>query len=182
MAQYIDKSALVAEIERRYETNLIGARSAFRNGKIEVLREVKEFVNTLEVKECSEEYDGFLGKELKMVDDETARLEKLKVKEVDLDKEIDLVEDKYRGFESSSRADIIEIIKNFFELGLRIERGKGMDKVELIRKEIEKRLKGERFLSSDKEYNYLLSFIDSLQEEDAFDDNFDDARVLNELI
>lgn len=39
------------------------------------------------------------------------------------------------------------------------------DKVQKIREEIEKRLKGERFLSSDKEYNYLLSFIDSLQEE-----------------
>ena len=51
MAKYIDKSALVAEIERKYETNLIGAHSAFRNGKIEALREVKDFLNTLEVKE-----------------------------------------------------------------------------------------------------------------------------------
>lgn len=51
MAQYIDKDALVAEIERKYETNLIGAHSAFRNGKIEALREVKDFLNTLEVKE-----------------------------------------------------------------------------------------------------------------------------------
>lgn len=53
-----------------------------------------------------------------MVDDEIERLEKLKVKEVDLKKEIDLVEDKYHGFESLSRADIIEIIKYFFGLGL----------------------------------------------------------------
>ena len=45
MAQYIDKDALVAEIERRYETNLIGAHSAFKNGKIEALREVKDFLN-----------------------------------------------------------------------------------------------------------------------------------------
>ena len=49
MAQYIDKVALVAEIERKYETNLIGAHSAFRNGKIEALREVKDFLGTLEV-------------------------------------------------------------------------------------------------------------------------------------
>ena len=51
MEQYIPKSALVAEIKRKYETNLIGAHSAFRNGKIEALREVKEFIDTLEVKE-----------------------------------------------------------------------------------------------------------------------------------
>ena len=49
-----------------------------------------------------------------------------------------------------------------------------MDKVELIRKEIEKRLKGERFLSSDKEYNYLLSFIDSLQEEPSIPEIVDE--------
>ena len=47
----IDKAALVAEIEKRYETNMIGAHNAFRNGKIEALREVKDFINTLEVKE-----------------------------------------------------------------------------------------------------------------------------------
>ena len=51
MAHYIDKDALVAEIERRYETNIIGAHNAFRNGKIEALREVKDFIDTLEVKE-----------------------------------------------------------------------------------------------------------------------------------
>ena len=49
MAQYIDKAALVAEIEKRYETNIIDAHNAFRSGKIEALREVKDFINTLEV-------------------------------------------------------------------------------------------------------------------------------------
>lgn len=49
--QYIPKSAVVAEIERRYETNIIGAHSVFRNGKIEAFREVKDFLDTLEVKE-----------------------------------------------------------------------------------------------------------------------------------
>lgn len=47
----------------------------------------------------------------------------LEVKEMDLDKEIDLVEDKYRGFESLSRTDIIAIAKHFFELGLKAEKG-----------------------------------------------------------
>lgn len=55
MEQYISKSALVAEIEKRYETNIIGAHSAFRNGKIEALREVKTLINTHEVKEVNEE-------------------------------------------------------------------------------------------------------------------------------
>jgi hypothetical protein len=47
----------------------------------------------------------------------------LEVKEVDLKKEIDLVEDKYRGFESLSRADIIAIARYFFELGLKAQKG-----------------------------------------------------------
>lgn len=51
MAQYIDKDALVAEIERRYSTNLIGNHSSFRNGKCEALREALSFIDTLEVKE-----------------------------------------------------------------------------------------------------------------------------------
>ena len=48
------------------------------------------------------------------------------------------------------------------------------DKVQEIREEIKKRLKGERFLSSDKEYNYLLSFIDSLQEEPSIPEIVDE--------
>lgn len=47
----IDKDAALAELERRYEINLVGTHSAFRNGKIEALRETKDFLNTLEVKE-----------------------------------------------------------------------------------------------------------------------------------
>lgn len=64
MAQYIDKSALVAEIERKYETNLIGAHSAFRNGKIEALREVKDFLDTLEVEEVGEFVSNDLEEEI----------------------------------------------------------------------------------------------------------------------
>lgn len=44
----------------------------------------------------------------------------LEVKEVDMNKEIDLVEDKYHGFESLSRADIIDVAKHFFELGMQV--------------------------------------------------------------
>jgi len=64
MAQYINKNVLVAEIERKYETNLIGAHSAFRNGKIEALREVKDFLNTLEVEEVWEFVSNNLEEEI----------------------------------------------------------------------------------------------------------------------
>ena len=40
-----------------------------------------------------------------------------------MEKEIDLVEDKYRGFESLSRADVIDVAKHFFELGLKAQKG-----------------------------------------------------------
>ena len=46
-------------------------------------------------------------------------IDTLEVKELDFEKEIDLVEDKYHGFYSLSRADIIDVAKYFFELGLR---------------------------------------------------------------
>lgn len=41
-------------------------------------------------------------------------------KSEDLEKEIDLVEDKYHGFESLSRADVIDVAKHFFELGMQV--------------------------------------------------------------
>lgn len=44
----------------------------------------------------------------------------LEMKEVELEKEIDLVEDKYQGFYSLSRADIIDVAKYFFELGISV--------------------------------------------------------------
>jgi adenylosuccinate lyase len=46
----------------------------------------------------------------------------LEVKDADLDKEIDSVEDRYHGFESLSRADIIDIAKYFFELGFKTQK------------------------------------------------------------
>lgn len=99
MAQYIDKDALVAEIERKYETNLIGAHSAFRNGKIEALREVKDFLNTLEVKE------------------------------VDLEKEIqqhinDCLDIKFPTTDIKMIAKDVEYTaRKFFELGLKAQKG-----------------------------------------------------------
>lgn len=93
MEQYIKKSTLLTEIKRRIKTNkkcMLGLRNLdYYQGKVDALNDTLSSLDTLEVKE------------------------------VNLDKEIDLVEDKYHGFESSSRADIINIAKHFFELGLK---------------------------------------------------------------
>lgn len=95
MPHLIDKSALVAEIERFIfvcdnvlldKDSLDSAKATYKARKI-AYSNILSFLDTLEVKEYSEEYDLFLGKELKMVDDEIARLKKLKVKEVDVQKE-----------------------------------------------------------------------------------------------
>ena len=50
-------------------------------------------------------------------------IDTLEVKDIDLDKEIDSVEDSYHGFESLSRADVIDIAKYFFELGFKTQKG-----------------------------------------------------------
>mgnify|MGYP006932853403 CR=1 FL=1 len=56
----------------------------------------------------------------------------------DLEKEIDLVEDKYHGFESLSRADVIDVAKHFFELGLKAQKGRrGMTDNELLNKALD---------------------------------------------
>lgn len=94
----IDKDAVVAKIEKWrdgikkgiFSIPLTGSDRAYATFEYEMLGKVKDFLDTPEVKE------------------------------VDLDKEIDLAEDKYHGFESLSRADIIELIKHFFELGLSV--------------------------------------------------------------
>lgn len=41
----------------------------------------------------------------------------------ELEKEIDLMEEKYHGFESLSRSDVIELIRHFFIFGLKAQKG-----------------------------------------------------------
>ena len=58
MAQYINKSALVAEIERRIKTNkecMLGLRNLdYYQGKVDALNDTLSFLNTLEVKDANE--------------------------------------------------------------------------------------------------------------------------------
>lgn len=95
MGQYISKDALVAEINRRIK-NLypkVGQGMVVTKILKDHYEDLLSFIDTLEVKE------------------------------VDLEKEIDLAEDKYYGFHSLSRADIIDVAKHFFELGLKAQKG-----------------------------------------------------------
>jgi hypothetical protein len=64
MEQYISKSALVAEIERRIKTNkecMLGLRNLdYYQGKVDALNDTISSLNTLEVKEVEEEHYAIL--------------------------------------------------------------------------------------------------------------------------
>lgn len=55
MAQYIDKDALIAEIERRIKTNkecMLGLKNLdYYQGKVDTLKDIISFIDTLEAKE-----------------------------------------------------------------------------------------------------------------------------------
>lgn len=119
MTQYIDKSTLIAEIKRRMDENRGKQTLPQYFGMIEEDLNILSFLDTLEVKEISDEYNGFLGKELKIVDNEIARLEKLKVKEVDLEKEFDKCCENYI-FDDECE---VYTARHFFELGFKAQKG-----------------------------------------------------------
>ena len=115
MEQYIKKSAVVTEIEKLineiYAGRSFDSLSSEQQTALWYIKSIMSFINHLEVKEYSEEYDGFLGKELKMIDDEIVRLEKLKMQEVDLEKE-------WKEFLKNGDVGFKEIAIHFFKLGL----------------------------------------------------------------
>lgn len=87
MAQYIDKDALVAEIERR-----------------------RNFDKRLKLYSRWDECNCILS-----------FIDKLEVREVDLEKEFENYMDKYNGVWVDS--DYIRFAKHFFELGLKAQKG-----------------------------------------------------------
>ena len=108
MAQYIDKSTLIAEIERRLDElyNLLPDASKVENGMITI----SEACNTGKYT-ALESFRRFL--------------DTLEVKEVELEKEIKNVQrgyktiDEYENYPCTMYANDIEwIAKHFFELGL----------------------------------------------------------------
>ena len=94
MEQYIPKSALVAEVERRKQDamNNCGGFKSMREHEcdsciVEQYEEMKNIIDTLEVKE------------------------------VDLEKEIDST---YRNYVAFGRQEIAAVAKHFFELGMAV--------------------------------------------------------------
>ena len=97
MIQYIDKDALVAEIERRIKVNkecMLGLRNIdCYQGKVDTLNGILSFLDTLEAKE------------------------------VDLEEEIDKELDKEWYGEYINHEKFKKSAKHFFELGLKTQKG-----------------------------------------------------------
>ena len=99
MAQYIDKAAMVAEIERRIKINkgcMLGLRNLdYYQGKVDALSDTISLLDTLEVKE------------------------------VDLEKEYEefVVDDPIFGNFITNDTMGMELAKHFFELGLKTNKG-----------------------------------------------------------
>lgn len=93
MTQYISKSALVAEIERRLKELSQLEKASYEIGLYDAYKIVLSFINTLEVKE------------------------------VDLEKEIELVKGDYEQVDVAWNNDFDFIARHFFELGLKAQEG-----------------------------------------------------------
>lgn len=99
MAQYIDKAAMVAEIERRIKINkgcMLGLRNLdYYQGKVDALSDTISLLDTLEVKD------------------------------VDLEKEYEefVVDDPIFGNFITNDTMGMELAKHFFELGLKTNKG-----------------------------------------------------------
>ena len=104
MTQYIDKSALVAEIKRRKGINEKAYMQAFLNS--------------------NDKRDSF-GYKVQEDIDILSSINTLEVKEVDLEKEIDkwYNNEASKEFENVLYKDIEKCAKHFFELGLKTQKG-----------------------------------------------------------
>ena len=74
MAQYIDKAALVAEIERRfdeYSSSILKHYDACKEAKAQELGKILTIINTLEVKEVDVELNKEQKEIIHVVDEET---------------------------------------------------------------------------------------------------------------
>ena len=140
-----DKEKIKAEIERLksiadYQLDNCKVDKSAWSQQAEVCKKLLSFINSMPEMEESdrlthsvtkisdqepEEYKGVLGEQLKIVDNEIARLEKLKVKEVDLEKEYEeyVVDDPIFGSFITNDTMGMKLAKHFFELGLKAQKG-----------------------------------------------------------
>ena len=108
MAQYIDKSALVEEIERLQAITMDedgNFNTAKAQAEYNVLCKIESFLDTLEVKEVD-------------LDEDVDRT--LEVKEVYLDEYVDSILEEYDC--SYDKIDLYDFAKHFFELGLKTQK------------------------------------------------------------
>jgi len=151
MKQYIDKSAVVAEIKRRInEINLDTIEDwryrLQREHDIEVMKNILSLIDTLEIKEVEESklpsprfphlnniVDKVFGTgNLESLEYEEAEqlvllakeelLKDLEVKEVDLEKELDSMITPELKFHKALPS-LFDVAKHFFELGLKAQKG-----------------------------------------------------------
>lgn len=102
MAKYIDKSALVAEIESKIEkyTKRGEESDAKRDG-----------------------YGMYWGGVLSCLNEIWTLCDTLEVKEVDLEKEIELIKGDYEQVDVAWNNDFDFIARHFYELGLKKQKG-----------------------------------------------------------
>ena len=118
MPQYINKSAVVAEINQRiedYKSHKID--DSYHDGLIFALEDLRDdFINTLEVIEIDVDLGDLKGDKSTqcIIDTET-----LEVKEVDLEKEIGKYLDT-NDIEFSHQIKLFDFAKHFFELGMQL--------------------------------------------------------------
>lgn len=107
MTQYIDKDALVTEIERRrdlhYKYYMKNGAGSISECKYDEDRDILSFINTLEVKDVDldEEITDYINRYYHIRFDETLE----------------------RGNDPLTTIDFEEIVKYFFELGIKVQKG-----------------------------------------------------------
>ena len=115
MKEYIDKSAVKAEIEKRYDeytSSILKHYDAYKEAKAQELGKILTILNTLEVKEVD------LEKEIKNGIDSLSNL-------------YCYMEDLFNGNEEEGvypipkkvKNELFEFAKYFFELGLKAQKG-----------------------------------------------------------
>lgn len=124
MEQYIKKSEIVAEIKERINKEIQSCATdsilGYSQGCIDSMRNVLSLINTLEVKEMGVDLGDPKGdKSAKYIIDTKT----LKVKEVNLEKEIELVKGDYEQVDVAWNNDFDFIARHFFELGLKANKG-----------------------------------------------------------
>jgi hypothetical protein len=149
MEQYIDKSAVIAEIEKKRDAALTRQRNLEAIGQVTVLNET-------------------LARELSRI---ISFINTIEVKEVDLDTQIEdyinshftegcddgMISDLYKVLRGVHYKDLVEIAKHFFELGLSVnnpitaaDRGKAEEIILALNT-----LGEEKMISYDKEIEWL---------------------------